>query len=551
MLKKMKYRIDVLKRIKPMAFGVKKLFLLNFLAAVASLFLVLALPAFYSLFIEKVILGKKTAFLIPVILGYVVIQLANTGIAFLRYYCGYRINNEVTVRMKEKVLNNILHRPFAEYEKLNAGEQKMVIDDAILRMRDFTNAQTVEYVINCSKMAILLILLFFLEWHLALILVAAMPVTFWMNHVIGVKLKKNNDENWENDQSWSAWIYAALNGWREIRALNLEEACEKTFVSYAKRYSELFSVFIEFWVAGFLIIPKIKDDFLLQFLLYFLGGLLIFNGNITIGALLVFAQYYSQLAETIQTVATIDADLQYNTTFYDKALAAIEETVIMEEDTQKTEIKSCNLSFRNVSFSYEEGLPEVLQNFSMDIMQGERVGIVGESGKGKTTLLKLIVGMLVPTKGCIFFDNEKLDDLSLRSLHSKVGFVLQENILFNTTIRENLLYGNENATEQEMEEACRKAYIDEFIKSLPNGYGTVIGEKGIKLSGGQKQRLVLARLFLRDVDMFIFDEATSALDQNTESMVQQAIHNISRDKTIIIVAHRESSLRLCDRLIYL
>lgn len=551
MFKKMKYRIDVLKRIKPMAVGVKKLFLLNFLAAVASLFLVLLLPAFYSLFIEKVILGKKIDFLVPVVIGYIVIQLVNTGIAFLRYYCGYQINNIVTVRMKEKVLNNILRLPFAEYEKINVGEQKMVIDDAILRMRDFTNTQTVDYVINYCKMVILLILLFVLEWHLALILVVAMPVTFWLNHVIGVKSKKNNDENWENDQSWSGWIYAALSGWREIRALNLEEACEKTFVSYAKRYSELFSVFIEFWVARFLIIPKIKDEFLLQFLLYFLGGLLIFNGNITIGALLVFAQYYSRLAETIQTVVTIDTDLQFGTTFYDKALAAIEETVISEEDTKKAEIKSCNLSFRNVSFSYEDGSPEVLQDFSMDIRQGERVGIVGESGRGKTTLLKLLVGMLIPTKGCILFDNQKLGDLSLKALHRKVGFVLQENILFNTTIHENLLYGNENATRQEMEEACRKAYIDEFVKSLPDGYDTVIGEKGIKLSGGQKQRLVLARLFLRDVDMFIFDEATSALDQNTESMVQQAMNNISRDKTIIIVAHRESSLRLCDRLIYL
>ena len=529
----------------------KKLFILNFLAAVASLFLVLILPTFYSLFIEKVILGKKMDFLVPVILGYIVIQLANTGIAFLRYYFGYQINNIVTVRMKEKVLNNVLRLPFTEYEKINVGEQKMVIDDAILRMRDFTNTQTVEYVINYCKMVILLILLFVLEWHLALILVVAMPVTFWLNHVIGEKSRKNNDENWENDQSWSAWIYAALSGWREIRALNLEEACEKTFVSYAKRYSELFSVFIEFWVARFLIIPKIKDDFLLQFLLYFLGGLLIFNGNITIGALLVFAQYYSQLAETIQTVVTIDTDLQFGTTFYDKALAAIEETVIPEEDTKKTEIKSCNLSFRNVSFSYEEDSPEVIQDFSMDIRQGERVGIVGESGKGKTTLLKLLVGMLVPTKGCILFDNEEINDLSLKALHRKVGFVLQENILFNTTIHENLLYGNENATRQEMEEACKKACIDEFVKSLPDGYDTVIGEKGIKLSGGQKQRLVLARLFLRDVDMFIFDEATSALDQNTESMVQQAMNHISRDKTIIIVAHRESSLRLCDRLIYL
>ena len=179
------------------------------------------------------------------------------------------------------------------------------------------------------------------------------------------------------------------------------------------------------------------------------------------------------------------------------------------------------------------------------------MGIVGESGRGKTTLLKMIVGMVEPTSGVIFFGGKNLKELSLRMVHKKVGFVLQENILFNTTIRENLLYGDENATQEQMEEVCKKAYIDKFIRELPDGYETVIGEKGIKLSGGQKQRLVLARLFLQDVDMFIFDEATSALDQNAESMIQCAIRNIGHDKTIIVVAHRESSLSLCDRLIYL
>ena len=194
---------------------------------------------------------------------------------------------------------------------------------------------------------------------------------------------------------------------------------------------------------------------------------------------------------------------------------------------------------------------EVLNDFSMEIHQGERVGIVGESGRGKTTLLKMIVGMLEPTSGNILFGNYNIKQISLQAVHRKVGFVLQENLLFNTTIHENLLYGDESATEADMQKACKRAFIDEFIDGLPDGYETVVGEKGIKLSGGQKQRLVLARLFLRDVDMFIFDEATSALDQHAENEVQQAIKGIGRDKTIIVVSHRVSSLNLCDRLIYL
>ena len=130
-----------------------------------------------------------------------------------------------------------------------------------------------------------------------------------------------------------------------------------------------------------------------------------------------------------------------------------------------------------------------------------------------------------------------------------MGYVMQENLLFNTTIRENLIYGKSGASENDMIEACKKAYIYDFIEGLPNGLDTVIGERGIKLSGGQRQRIVLARLFLRDVDIFIFDEATSALDQYSENIVHDAIKNIAQDKTIIVVAHRESSIRLCDRKI--
>lgn len=548
MIKKIKYRIYVLKKLSPMAAGVKKLLAVNLGAAAAGLFLTLLLPAFYSLFIEKVILGRKINYLLPVVLGYILIQLGNTGIAFLRNRCQYRVNNQVTVKMKEKILHNILHRPFSEYDKINVGEEKMFVDDAVIKMCDFTNRQSVQYVIDICRMAVLFVLLFILEWHLTLILAAAIPITFWMNHILGKKSKKNNEETWENDQAMGAYIYSSLNGWREIRALNLEDTCQKTFVTYARRYSQIFSIWIEFWVTRVLIIPKIKDEFLMQFLLYFLGGLLIFRGNITIGTLLVFAQYYTQLVKSVQDVVTADTELQINTTYYDRALAAFFDNPDADAG-KKTEISCDSLSLHHVSFSYEDTSPEILKDFSMEIHQGERVGIVGESGKGKTTLLKIIVGMLNPTKGTVFFGNDRLQDLSLAALHRNIGFVMQENMLFNTTIYENLLYGREDATKEEMENACKKANIYSFIQNLPDGFETIIGEKGIKLSGGQKQRLVLARLFLRDVNIFIFDEATSALDENSESIVQQAVSSIGRDKTIIVVAHRTSSLNLCERLI--
>ena len=160
-----------------------------------------------------------------------------------------------------------------------------------------------------------------------------------------------------------------------------------------------------------------------------------------------------------------------------------------------------------------------------------------------------MMGMLHPTGGTVMFSNTRIQELSPEAMHRKIGFVMQENTLMNASIRENLIYGKPDASEGELETVCRKAYIYEFIIGLPDGLDTLIGERGVKLSGGQKQRIVLARLFLRDVDVFIFDEATSALDQYSESIIHDAIKNIGHGKTIIIAAHRQSSLALCDRVI--
>jgi len=213
--------------------------------------------------------------------------------------------------------------------------------------------------------------------------------------------------------------------------------------------------------------------------------------------------------------------------------------------------ESNSIALSNVSFSYPDTDKLILKDFNLSINKGERIAIVGKSGSGKTTLLKLITGMLDPTSGKVMFSGIDLKNIDMQVMHERIGFVMQENILFNTSIRENLFYGKNNACENELIEACKSAGIWKFIISLPEGLNTIIGEKGVKLSGGQRQRIVLARLFLQDVAVYILDEATSALDQFSENIVQDAINNIAKDKTIIVVAHRKSSIKLCDRVVHI
>ena len=541
MIQKLIYRIKVLGKVSVYAHGVRKFFFIKLICCLVLLITSLVLPIFYSKFIEDVILGTSLSGFVYIVMGYIAIQLVNSVISFINNFCTYSMNNTVTVAIRLKILDNKLKQDFSKYDNINPGNEKMILDDAVFKLCDFSGVQSTDYFINFGKMLFLGVALFVMEWRLALVLIVTIPVSFVLNHMNGTKAKKNNRESWENDKAWGNWIFTSIRAWREIRATNLENS---------QKYSKLFRTYTQFWVTRRFTIPKIKDEFFMRFVVYFLGGVLIYYGRITIGTLLVFGQYYEMLTEAVQTVVSTDTDLQINSVQYDKALAACEEEIIIDE-TKSKEVRNCNLQFKQVTFRYPESNTDILKAFSMQIQQGERVGIVGESGKGKTTLLNLMVGLLQPTAGTILFGDKELSELDLRSVHKKVGFVLQENALFNTTIRENLLYGNENATEVEMRGACEKACIRSYIEDLPEKYDTIVGEKGIKLSGGQKQRLILARLFLRDVDMFIFDEATSALDQHAEDIIQKAIRGIGDDKTIIVVAHRESSLKLCERLIYL
>lgn len=549
MLSKVSYRLQVLKRLSEFAKGVQRFFFVYFGGNLIELVLGLILPLFYSLFIEKIILGKKINFFWIVIIGYVAVQIVSFIVAYIKNYCRYRMTNHVTVSMREKIITNYLTNAFSRNGKISAADAKMVMDDDMIKLTAFANSQSSDYIVNAGKMIILSIILIVLEWRLAVICIAVVPITFMLTEMYGKRSQKIQNISRVNDAKWGDWLYSVISGWREVRAMNLQKQGEEVFRNYSKKDAIYFTKVTNYWVIRNQILPKIKDEFLMQFLVYFLGGILIYYNQISIGTLLVFAQYYTMLSTAVKDVTRADAELQSNIDFYERVLNAAEQDNYQDNGIKMFE--SAALEVKNICFRYPKGEKNIFENFSLSIRQGERIGIIGESGKGKTTLLNLLVGALYPDSGEIYFGGVELRNADLREVHKRIGFVLQDNMLFNTSIKENLEYGKENATEYEMVQACKKAYIYDFIQKLPKGLDTVIGEDGVKLSGGQKQRIVLARLFLKDVDIFIFDEATSALDQHAESIIHDAIQKIESDKTIIIVSHRQSSLSLCNRIITL
>ena len=551
MINKLKYRIKLLKEYYPYTKGARKFFIIIFLLGLVSLGLELVIPMFYKMFVDEVILAAQYEFMLKVATGYLGIFFIQTVIGYIKNYSSYTLNYTVLYRVKYKIWNSYLHMPLSKYEVTSIGDMKMRLDDDTSQISNFVEYQTVDYIISFVTLLISTVLIFIISWQMAIFSIIVIPLTFRIDNILSKKERVLKNGNRENDQNLSSWLHASVQGWREVKALNLQKYQKRKYLKFLYNYAMYFAKWINYWTARVLVIPKIKNELLMQFALYFIGGLLIISGELRISDLLVFVMYYDKLSLAVKAISSKDAELQANMPFTNRLSEELTNDY-SEASKGKMLIKNIDtITFRDVCFRYPHGHAPVIQNLNLEIHRGERVAIVGESGCGKTTLLKLMTGMLTPTSGTIYYSGIDIQEIDESSLFSHIGFVMQQNLLFNTTIKENLLYGKSDATEEELIDVCRKANIYDYIKELPDGFDTMIGEKGLKLSGGQRQRIILARLFLKDVNIFIFDEATSALDQQNESIIYDAINKIAEDKTIIIVAHRESSISICDRIIRL
>jgi ABC transporter related protein len=342
-------------------------------------------------------------------------------------------------------------------------------------------------------------------------------------------------------------LHEVFCNWKEVRVLNAQKYNERNFLHYLHNYARYYVKYINIWVLRGLVIPKIKNEFLMQFAVYFLGGIFIMQGNITIGTLLVFIQYYNKLNESIQQVSSLDSSLLGQMPFIDRVYNEMKSEKKSPKNKKLNKNHSQFIVFNNVTFSYEDSPNTVLNDLSFRIDDGDIAVITGKSGYGKTTILKLLLGIEDVCSGDIKFSGTNINELDDDELYKQVSYVMQKNILYNESIYDNLLYGNPNADVAQIKDACKMAHIYDFIMDLPQEFDTIIGENGIKLSGGQRQRLLLARVFLKDAKILILDEATSAVDYQTEAAIYDDIISARKYQIIIIVTHRKSMLRYATK----
>ncbi len=558
-MSQLKYRFRIWRVVSPHLNEQKLWYVGDVIGEIIIRLLTLMFPVMYSVFLEKVILRKEMEYLLVVLVGYVVLQLVKSGIVLFQKNCQNRVNYAVSRKMRCGTLDKYFHLQFKEYQKINVGDVKLTMEDGIDRIMLFPT-QLHQYCLNIIFAFSMMGVLVGISPLLSFVAFIAIPVTFILDMLVSKGEKKINDKMNKNNAIWATWIDESIKGFQEIRVNQCETKWKHIFEEF-QRTDELYYIkWLRFWTTRVLVLPKIKDEFVMQFLLYFVGCVLLYYKQMTIGMLLVYVQYYGMLSNYVKETSASDANLQSDLPYYERVLHHFLGYDNEYVDGEKMP-NQYRISFENVSFSYEElctdGLKtmkvdsSVLENLSFEIEHGTRVGIYGESGSGKSTLLKLMLGQLAPNTGDIKYDGISVKHICKEKLYKEIAYINQEARLLNLSILENLSLGLDKVMMEDVINACKAVSIYGFICSLPGGFETQVGENGCLLSGGQRQRILLARALLRNAKLYILDEATSALDGKIEQKIINVLQGMSKDKTIVMISHNPKMLELCDKVIHI
>ena len=394
----------------------------------------------------------------------------------------------------------------------------------------------------------LIFVLFYNSWQLALVCVTILVVAFLPMTTLKKKIQSVFDSSLVAESSLMTAYNETYAGNKTITSYNLAEYQQNKFKSILDGVFNLQMKMVQRtrWLTPVMhIILSIGIGAAIWF-----GSYLVLSGIITSGGFVSFLTALIMLYNPMKSLGS-----NYNSVLM--SFMAIERVfnimdsvpaIVDKPDVKEMPSSHKHIEFKDLFFEYNRGVP-VLKNINLTVEQGQIIALVGNSGGGKTTLVSLLPRFYDPTKGAILVDGTDIRDFSLKSLRQNIGVVFQDNFLFAGTIRENIMLGNEQATEEQLNTAIKMACLDDFVYSLKNGLDTQIGERGILLSGGQKQRVAIARAFLKSAPILILDEATSALDNKSEAVVQQAIENLMKDKTVFVIAHRLSTIRNASKIV--
>jgi len=466
----------------------------------------------------------------------------------LSIYLLNHVGQKVVARLRNRLWKKFLKLPIPFYDKNQSGEMisRMTNDTAVIRglITDHLTSFFTGIISIIGSVAILLVL----DWKMTIIMLIAAPLTLAILFPLGGQMHKISKGLQDETARFTALISQVLSEIRLVKSSNAETA---EFQSGSKGINKLFRFGVREGKIQALISPLVS--FVLMLLLVVIigyGGMRVSSGDLSAGDLVAFILYLFQIVFPMAQFATFFTQLQKAKGATERIINTLGES---EEDLQRgKEVDDFRrpIIFEQVSFSYEKSKP-ILKDVSFKANHGKVTAIVGPSGAGKTTLFSLMQRYYHPTKGVIRLGEESIDDFSLYSWRSQIGYVSQESPIVAGTIRENITYGLDEVRDGEIIKAAKMAYADQFISEFPDQYDTEVGERGIKLSGGQRQRIAIARALLRNPKVLMLDEATSSLDSKSEIVVQKALKNLMQGRTTLVIAHRLSTVVEADTILFL
>ena len=407
--------------------------------------------------------------------------------------------------------------------------------------------QLIEMVTEGSILIGSIVMMLYLDWKLTLLTLVVIPVVGQAMKIFGRKIKRNGTVIQERMADITSLLQESISSIRVVKSFVREKYEIERF---SKQNQLNFQAAMKNVQLNSMLTPTV--EFLaaisVTFIVWF-GGYEVLNDEMTAGALVAFLTYAVNLANPVKRLSRVYGNLQRAMAAVDRVFAVIDlkETITDKPDAKALPETKGEVSISNVTFEYKKGVP-ALSNISLEVKPGQMIAFVGPSGAGKSTIANLIPRFYEVTSGKIAIDGHDIRDVTLASLREQIGIVPQETMLFSTTVRENIRYGRLDATDEEVEAAAKAANADSFIKELPQGYDTPIGERGLNLSGGQRQRMAIARAILKNPRILILDEATSALDTESEKIVQAALDKLMIGRTSFVIAHRLSTIFNADQI---
>lgn len=526
----------------------KALFTLDFSAAIIVAMLELAFPIMVQQVVDSILPTGNWSLIIIVSIGLFGVYAINTILHYVVTYYGHKLGTNIETDMRRDLYNHLQKQSFSYFDNRETGKLITRLTSDLFEIAEVAHHGPEDIFITLFTLTGAFILMMTVHVPLAVMTFVLVPFIALAVAYFNKRMTQVNTRIYDDLAGFSAGIEASVGGIRVVQAFSNEDYELGRFQELNQAYRKSKYLFYKMMA-----VSHSYNYFLMRlislFALFF-GAYFTIQGEISYGDLVAFILFANVFVRPIEKVNTMIESYPKGFAGFKRLLEEMGIRPEVQDSPDAVEVESLkgDIVYSDVSFSYEEN-QSILDDINLTIKAGETIAFVGPSGAGKTTICNLLPRFYDIDSGTITIDGYSIKDITLNSLREQIGVVQQDVFLFPGTIKENILYGKLDATDEEVYNAVRMANLVDVVEQLPRGLETVIGERGVKLSGGQKQRLSIARMFLKNPPILILDEATSALDTETEQAIQEALDSLSKGRTTLIIAHRLATIKNADRIV--